>query len=242
MSYVRVARLFPAIGLISISFIATACDSGEVSGLSGNAGASQYIPNRSLTPPAHAADLPCGDSDSAHLCIALKYAAYDDGSGLAVASQAQANQNVKGVNSVWSQCHIQFFIENYSSFDPRDHALNYQPATMDELETVRGRLSDTKTMLVTTTGNWAGALGAETANGWTKLPAVGPFGVVIEKSVSTSAGLIAHELGHYLNLDHQQDQFNVMDPVVYHNSLNLTDSQCAMARATALSFWGAMLR
>ena len=54
--------------------------------------------------------------------------------------------------------------------------------------------------------------------------------------------LIAHELGHYLNLEHVSDQYNVMNPVVYGNSFNLTDDQCAEARATAISFWSNALR
>jgi len=70
----------------------------------------------------------------------------------------------------------------------------------------------------------------------------GPFGVVLEQSVATYGSIVAHELGHYLNLQHTSDAYNIMSPIIYTNSLTLTGDQCAEARATALSFWGNMLR
>ena len=53
---------------------------------------------------------------------------------------------------------------------------------------------------------------------------------------------MAHELGHALNLGHVEDKYDVMSPIVYGNSLNLTDAQCRESRATAISFWRAALR
>lgn len=126
--------------------------------------------------------------------------------------------------------------------EPKSYALAYQPSSMAELGTVRQALSDSNTMLVVTTGQWNGELGSSAANAWSVMPPTGPFGVVLEQSVAYYGGLIAHELGHYLNLQHVNDAYNVMNPVIYSNSFNLLDNQCTEARATAISFWNRMLR
>ena len=220
----------------------TACNSGDAQGTSGTPAPVNFVPNYSAAAPAHQADLPCGDKDPNNLCIALKYMAYEDGSGIPVVSNAQASANVSNINTLWSQCHIKFFLESYQSINSSSYGLEYQSSTMAELQRVRSSLAPTTQMLVVTTGQWTGDLGAQPANAWTELPPVGPFGAVLEGSVGQYYNIVAHELGHYLNLVHVADQYNVMNPVVYGNSMNIIDSQCSMARATAISFWGAMLR
>ena len=229
---------------LSVVFVLslTACNSDAAKGVSGNPVSGPYVPNYSLSAPAHRADLPCEDQDQNHLCVALKYMAYEDGNGKPVVSVDQATANVDNINSLWSQCNIKFFLENYQAIDSRSYGLEYESSTMAELQRVRGSLAPKTQMLVVTTGKWTGALGAQPANAWTELPPVGPFGAVLESPVGLYYNIIAHELGHYLNLPHVQDQYNVMNPVVYGNSMNITDSQCSMARATAISFWGPMLR
>ena len=167
---------------------------------------------------------------------------YEDSSGTAVVSQAEASANVKNINSLWSQCHIQFYLESFQAINSSSYGLEYESSTMDELSKVRSSLASSTQMLVVTTGVWGGSLGAQSANAWTELPPVGPFGAVVEGSVGQYYNIVAHELGHYLNLVHVSDQYNVMNPVVYSNSMNIIDTQCSMARATAISFWGAMLR
>jgi hypothetical protein len=195
-----------------------------------------------MAPPAHQASLPCKDSDPTHLCVALNYVVYEESSGQPIIPQSQAEANVEGINSVWSQCHVQFYLEKFTAANPSSAGLNYAPSTSDELATVRSEFADKARLSVVTTGQWTGTLGSQAANGWTELPPVGPFGTVLEASVASISNLIAHELGHYLNLVHVADEYNVMNPVVYSNSLNITDDQCSDARATAISFWGAMLR
>jgi hypothetical protein len=231
------------LSVLSLSAISAACTPGNVLGIGGNSGTQQYLPDFNQSAPAHRASQPCGDSDSSHLCIALKYVTYKDvSSGVATVSNAQAIQSISGVNSVWSQCHIQFFVESYTAVDARTYGLEYNSSTSDELQSVRNALADSNRLLIVTTGQWAGTLGAQAANAWTVMPPIGAFGSVLEPSVAGFPNLIAHELGHYLNLEHAADHFNVMNPVVYSNSLNIIDSQCSEARATAISFWGAALR
>jgi hypothetical protein len=187
--------------------------------------------------------MPCGDSDHSQLCVALKYVAYSGGSSpQAMVSRNQASYDVSQVNSIWSQCRIEFFVEEYAAINPSSRGLAYQPASDAELQRIRSSFGDSSRLLVVTTGTWSGELGAAAANAWTVLPSVGPFGVVMEAMAGAISNLIAHELGHYLNLEHAEDVYNAMNPIIYTNSLNLTEAQCAEARATAISFWGATLR
>lgn len=238
-------RANSAIGFLSLALLAFAapgCYPGELLGQGGDAGPRRFEPNYSLAAPAHRPELPCGDTDPSHLCLALNFVTYQSSSSTAMVNRSQASGSVSQVNSVWEQCHIQFYIETYSAIDPTARGLPYQPNSNNELTRVREALSDASRLLVVSTGQWQGELSAQGANAWTVLPAVGPFGVVMESLAGSVSNLIAHELGHYLNLDHANDVYNAMNPVIYGNSINLNDTQCAEARATAISFWGAMLR
>lgn len=236
------ARALFVCGMLSALSLATACNPGDMLGSSGDSGSSTYTPDYSLPPPPHSASLPCQDPDTNHLCVALNYVSYEGGPSQPIVAQAQALQNVQNISSLWAQCNIQFYLENYQAADPSTSGLPYQPESMDDLTNVRSAFPSSNELTVVTTGQWTGDLGAQAPNAWTEMPPVGPFGVVMEASVSTIYNLIAHELGHYMNLVHVADEYNVMNPTIYANSLNLTADQCSEARATAISFWGAMLR
>lgn len=238
----RCARVSFLVLMAPLLAFTTACDPGSLLGISGDNGSSTYTPDYSKAPPAHQASLPCKDSDPTHLCVALNYVVYDGNASQPLISQSQAASNVQDINSVWAQCHVQFYLENFTAANPANYKLPEDPSSSDDLTAVRTAFTDNARLTVVTTGQWTGDLGAQPANGWTEMPAIGPFGTVIEQSVATISNLIAHELGHYLNLVHVADEYDVMNPVVYANSLNLTDDQCSEARATAISFWGAMLR
>jgi hypothetical protein len=246
MIFGRCARaqgfFYASVLLAAIAVTAAGCDPGAILGLSGDAGSTQFVPNYNEAPPAHQAGLPCGDPDNTHLCIALNYVTYQDSSGQPIVNRAQATSNVQNINTVWDQCHVQFYLENYTAADPVNYKLDFAPSTSDELGNVRSAFTDHSRLTVVTTGQWTGQLGSQAPNAWTEMPPVGPFGTVLEASVADVGNLIAHELGHYLNLQHVTDVYDVMNPVVYSNSINLTDDQCSMARATAISFWGSALR
>jgi hypothetical protein len=242
--YARI-RAFYAIGFLSLTLLALAapgCYPGDLLGQGGDVGPHHYEPNYSLAAPAHSPELPCGDADTSHLCLAVNFVAYQRPDSGTIVTRNQALGNVSQVNSVWAQCRIQFYVQSYAAVDPASRGLPYQPSANAELNGVRKAFSDASQLLVVTTGQWQGELGSQGANAWTVLPSVGPFGVVMEDMSGSAGNLIAHELGHYLNLDHENDIYNAMNPIIYGNSINLTDSQCAEARATAISFWGAMLR
>ena len=65
--------------------------------------------------------------------------------------------------------------------------------------------------------------------------------LALEHPVDQSANLIAHELGHYLNLGHVSDTYAMMNPIIYARSVNLYASQCSTARSAARYYWRDMM-
>lgn len=130
----------------------------------------------------------CKGGDSNHLCLALKYVAYDDGTGKPVASQQDAITNMQQINQTWAQCDIGFQIEEYDAIDPKNYGFNFDPANTSELDPIRTGLSNDHTLLVVTTGTWdrSGTLGDTGANAWTNMPGDGVYGSILEAPVATS--------------------------------------------------------
>ena len=74
------------------------------------------------------------------------------------------------------------------------------------------------------------------------MPGGSPYGVVIEKPMGNFPNIVAHALGHYLNLDQVNDRTDVMNPVIDSGSTRLTRTQCNTARSAANYFWTRMQR
>jgi len=194
------------------------------------------------TPPFLVGDS-CRSDDPARICLALKYVVYNDGAG-PVVSREDAIRNLKQINSLWGQCGIQFQIEQYVALDPAESRLAFRTSNYPELDDIRNRLGEPRSLLLVTTGAWnrSGSLGNTTANAWTAMPNSAPYGVVMEKPVGTYANIIAHELGHYLNLLHVHDNSNLMNPIIYTRSTVIPREQCVTARQAAGYFWQAAWR
>lgn len=186
----------------------------------------------------------CHTNDPNHICLALKYVAYKDSSGTPTVSQEAAVNNIKQFNKLWGQCNIGFQIDNYSAIAPKESGLSYSTANVGELDDIRKVENDDKTLLVVTTGTWdrSGSLGDTGANAWTAMPGENLYGAVLEKPVATFGNIIAHELGHYLNLDHVSDESNLMNPIIYDGSTTITKSQCTAAREAVTTYWQKMVR
>lgn len=186
----------------------------------------------------------CSSTDPSHICLALKYVAYEDSTGTPTISRAKADLVLEEMNALWSQCNLSFVIEEYAQVNPAAYNLAYQTANKADLTTIRQTFQDDHTLLVVTTGTWnrAGTLGYDYANAWTTMPGSSISGAVLEKPVAANSNLIAHELGHYLSLDHVGDQYAMMNPTIYSYSENIYQSQCNEARQAAWYFWAKMLR
>lgn len=199
---------------------------------------------RAVAQPRKVVGSSCQSGDRDHLCLALKYVAYKNRSDEPVVDQKEAENNVQGINQLWNQCNIAFQIESYVAASPRDYGLSPDPSDTSELTDIRNDFMDRSTLLVVTTGTWdrSGSLGWTPANAWTSMPGENPVGAILEKPVGTFSNIIAHELGHYLNLDHVSDEGDLMNPVIYDNSTTLTAYQCSAARDAAQNYWRDMIR
>jgi hypothetical protein len=196
------------------------------------------------TPASNVIGASCQSSDSNHLCVALKYVVYTDSSSRPAVSQAEAIGNVSAISQEWSKCNIGFQIEEYDATDPGKAGLRFNTANDSDLDPIRSAYQGSDTFLVVTTGTWdrSGTLGNTGANAWTNMPGSGLYGAILESPVGTYPLIIAHELGHYMNLGHVSDQSDLMNPIIYDTSTKLTTSQCNAARSAVNYYWKAMKR
>lgn len=168
------------------------------------------------------------------LWVALKYVTYVDGSGQPVVSPEGMAKIVDNINELYAPCDLRFIAEEYLSISPKDLGLDFELASLGELDTIRTEFDDVKHLVVINTGPWNHyQVGA--ANAWTVMPGNSPSGAVIDALVADSAEVVAHELGHYLNLDHVSDPTNLMNPIIYASSTRLSPGQCDEVRQAATS-------
>jgi hypothetical protein len=182
----------------------------------------------------------CASSDPERICIGLKYVVYQDPRGEPVSDERAAEENLAGVNGIWKQCGIGFQLERYEVVDPARLGLAYGgPAGELQSESARKAFGEPDRFVVVTTGPWHAG-----KNAWTNMPGALHAGAIIEGSVATGFPQIyAHELGHYLNLDHSgRSGRNVMSELISRDSEQLSDLQCEEARRSARRHWPRMLR
>jgi hypothetical protein len=186
----------------------------------------------------------CKTDDPNHICLALKYVSYKDSKGNLTVSADEAVANLKVANKLYGQCNVGFQIDSYVAADPNASGLTFNTADTGELSDIRKNFIDDSTLLVVTTGKWdrTGSLGNTGANAWASMPGETPYGVVLEKSVATFGNIVAHEIGHYLDLPHESDESNLMNPVIYDGSTQLSKSQCDTVRKTSHDYWQKMIR
>ena len=173
------------------------------------------------------------------LRLAVRFVSYLDRPGGPTASRALAHAFIERANEIYSSCGISFELEQYLAVRPR--GVPFHLSSMNDLDPTRARFDDPARLVIIDTGNWNHSrMGA--ANAWTALPGNSPSGAVLEAAANDHAELIAHELGHYLNLDHVNDASNLMNPIIYHSSTRLNAGQCRVIRDTALGAREASLR
>jgi hypothetical protein len=178
------------------------------------------------------------------LRVAVKYVAFQNSQEQPVISDNDTTAVFKTVNSIWEKCSIEFKLERFSQIEPKTLETDFNISRHSELPELREALCEQDTLLVVTTGTWnrTGSLGKTTANAWTAMPKRAPFGIVLEAPVARHPNLLAHEFGHYLNLNHAQGDTQLMNPTIYRRSNGLTPEECNQARSTVLTKWARMLR
>ena len=186
----------------------------------------------------------CHGEGTSRFCLALKYVVFADSEGSPAVAAPTVYADVSAMNRIWEQCKIHFQVDQLLSVDPQKYNLSFHSSENSDLDEIRRKFMDQSTLLVVTTGKWdrSGSLGSTGANAWTATPGESFYGVVLEAPVGDYPNIIAHELGHYLNLDHVSDTEQLMNPVIYDRSRQLTQSECQVAENAVQNYWGAMLR
>ena len=128
-------------------------------------------------------------------------------------------------------------LEEYEQVDPARYGLGRKLSSPDEMDSVRTPFDSSRHLVVIHTGAWDHAATSPMgkANAWTAMPGQFPAGAVLEAPVASNGNITAHELGHYLGLDHSRDDgAELMNPIIYKDSVHITPAQCEQMRATAL--------
>ena len=203
-------------------------------------------PSASPTPTPSASATPLvevGESctgDPSRTCLAVHFVAYQNSSGTPTASESQAATIIQTMNQIFAQCAIGFQIENYEAVNPNQYGLDYGANSQNQLNQIRRTFDlPSNQLLAVTTGPWGTSV-----NAWTNMPGEGLYGAIMEASIVTyGKGIIyAHEFGHYLGLDHVSNSANLMNPIIYTTSTQLSPSQCQFAQSTLHAYWAEMIR
>jgi len=179
----------------------------------------------------------CSSSDPNHMCIGIKFVVYKDANENPVMTREEASSLIAKVNGLWQQCNIAFQIDEYQAVNPVAYGLTYSSGAQSQTTQIRSTFSNNTTFLVVVTGPWSSSYIA-----WTAMPGSVPYGVVACAEYGDDRVTIAHELGHYLGLDHHSTQTNLLYYIAYPTSTALTATQCSAARNTTMDYWQQMLR
>lgn len=173
--------------------------------------------------------------------LALKFVEFSDEVNSPPLSDSQAKKLVQKLNQLYTPCGISFQLGEYKIVKPSDYGLTMGPPSVKKMHEFRKPFDDPRYLVIINTGKWDHQkLGAP--NAWTAMPGEIPAGAVLESTVSNFTGIVAHEIGHYLNLNHVQNEKNLMNPIIYRDSIELSDDQCTQMRATAVTHRPAAMR
>lgn len=224
-------KLNKAIGRISARVLMSAA-TGALVGLSA-CGAGGSSGSGVLNAKAAAIQDGATSTDPNHLSLAVRFVSYvDDTTGEPVMSGEGIHQLTREMNQILRPCNLSYIAETIELVRPGDVGLPFNLASMSDLTPARERFDLPSELVVIYTGAWNhGTMGA--GNAWTTLPGTSPSGAVVEEPVATSAVVVAHELGHYLSLDHVDDPANLLNPISYETSTELTQQQCQAMRNAA---------
>lgn len=221
-------------GLITLSMASTSCGKDYAGG------AMEEGPRKELPSAQEVAG-----SDEM-LTIAVRYLAFTDSSGAPVAQNGAVQQMVEGMSRYWRQCAIQFSLEEYQSIDAGSIGARYNPSNYSELDEMRMATQNDSQLTVIGTGAWnrSGSLGASGSNCYSSFPGDRAEGIVCEFKSAAKDFMMAHEVGHWLNLRHTNSPStdavddthsgnvagNLMDHVVATSHDKMTPGQCYRAR------------
>ncbi|MEO5971707.1 MAG: zinc-dependent metalloprotease family protein [Bdellovibrionia bacterium] len=172
-------------------------------------------------------------AQSLPLTMALKFVEFFREDGKPILSKDSVKELVARINPYFQSCRIRFQMEAYRALDSASYGLSFKVQSSEDMKVFRKPFDDSRYLVVINTQNWDHEkMGS--ANAWTAMPGESPSGVVMEAPVASYPGLVAHELGHYLSLNHVSNVKNLMNPIIYGTSTFFTAEQCLQMRKTAL--------
>ena len=180
-------------------------------------------------------------AESGHFALALKFIEFINDEGKPWVEQSEVQSMLRSINEIFSRCNVSFYLGKYETIHPRLKGLSHSPQSLDEMKNFRSPFSDPHHLVIIHTAAWNHDY-VGPAHAWTAMPGDSPLGVVIDGRVGKFAGIIAHELGHYLNLYHVKNDTNVMNPIIYKRSKDLTQAQCNSIRQAALAYHQSALK
>lgn len=185
-----------------------------------------------------------GDLDPDWFCLALRYVVYRNSDGSPVESGEEVSRRLEDANRIWRECGIRFQVDRYEAVIPSEYGLRFRTAEYWEFEEIRRRFRTDDELLVVRTGEWdrSKSFRGSWVSAWTNLPGEPNLGAILERDAGGNANILAHELGHYLSLEHSADAGDLMHPILFPRSRELTREQCSAARWAIHVFWKRMLR
>jgi len=175
------------------------------------------------------------------LSLSLKFVEFVNEQGVPIVDQLSLKSMIHVLNQIYAPCDLSFLLGEYEVVQPGGVGLPPAPRSLQEMRAFRKPFMDHRHLVVIHTASWDHQ-SVGPANAWTAMPGDSPLGAVIEGKVGRFVGIIAHELGHYLNLSHVQDDSNVMNPMIYRKSNQITESQCKAVRHAASVYHSPALR
>lgn len=186
-------------------------------------------------------NMPVSYANVPPLTLALKFVEFFQEDGNPALTEKNVHELVAKINPYFQSCKIRFQMEDYRALDSKSYGLSYTIQSAKEMKKLRKPFDDSRYLVVINTQKWDhDKMGSP--NAWTAMPGEFPSGIVMEAPVASYPGLVAHELGHYLNLNHVSNVKNLMNPIIYKSSEFFTPEQCVEMRKTAFEVRSSALR